>query len=107
MALSKIWSAFILIAILVAGYKTFNGDKQILSKMVTGKADDACDTVYYKIVGAVPPSVAANEDAYTKYLLGFGYKTEDSTHTATLLLALDTKNDSVVLCLQSRLGMLA
>lgn len=97
MALSRIWSAFILIAIFVAGYKTLNGDSKILSRMVTGKVDDAFDTAYYNIVGEVPKSVAADKEAYEKYLLGFGCKTSDSAHAATLLLANNVSNDSVKL----------
>lgn len=42
MALSKIWSAFIIIAILVAGFKAafFSDSKTIFSTMVTGKSGD-------------------------------------------------------------------
>jgi len=105
MALSKIWSAFILIAILVAGYKTINGDSKILSRMVTGKVDDACDTVYYHIVSDVPKSIAADKDAYEKYLLGFGYKTEDSIHAATLLLANNSSNDSIAILKSSNASL--
>jgi spore maturation protein SpmA/spore maturation protein SpmB len=42
MALSRIWSAFIIIALLSAGYKLFfvKGNEQILGSMVTGKSGD-------------------------------------------------------------------
>src|SRR5260221_12787529 len=42
MALSRIWAAFILISIVVAGarYAFVPADKEILSSMVTGKAGD-------------------------------------------------------------------
>ena len=41
MALSRIWSAFILIAILVAGYKFFIGENNyVFTSMVTGKTGD-------------------------------------------------------------------
>ncbi len=41
MALSRIWSAFIIVAILVAAVKFIKGDeKQVLSSMVTGKKGD-------------------------------------------------------------------
>lgn len=41
MALSRIWSAFILMAILVAGYKFFiAGNDTVFTSMVTGKAGD-------------------------------------------------------------------
>ena len=42
MALSRIWSAFIIIAFLVASFKFFSGkEKAIFSAMVTGKAGDS------------------------------------------------------------------
>jgi spore maturation protein SpmA/spore maturation protein SpmB len=42
MALSRIWSAFIIIALFSAGYKLFfvKGNEQILGSMVTGKSSD-------------------------------------------------------------------
>jgi spore maturation protein SpmA len=42
MALSRIWSAFVLIAVLVAAFKYFsgNGERQIFSNMVIGKNGD-------------------------------------------------------------------
>lgn len=42
MALSRIWSAFIIIALFSAGYKLFfvKGNEQILGSMVTGKSGD-------------------------------------------------------------------
>ena len=49
MALSRIWSAFIIIAILVAGYTCLfvKGGQTIFSKMVVGKAGDTSNTIYY------------------------------------------------------------
>src|SRR5258708_6376010 len=42
MALSRIWSAFIIIAVLIASYKFFSGkEKTIFTSMVTGKAGDS------------------------------------------------------------------
>ncbi len=43
MALSRIWSAFIIIAMLVASFKFFagSGEKQVFSSMVIGKAGDS------------------------------------------------------------------
>ncbi|TAL40550.1 MAG: spore maturation protein, partial [Chitinophagaceae bacterium] len=42
MALSRIWSAFIIIAILVAGFKYFSGNgKQVFTSMVIGKSGDS------------------------------------------------------------------
>lgn len=53
MALSRIWSAFILTAILVALYKcVFFGDSDIFSWMVIGKADDIANPL--KVDGIIP-----------------------------------------------------
>jgi spore maturation protein SpmA len=88
MALSRIWSAFIIIAIAVAGYKCFVGqDKAIFSRMVTGKADDAYDTVYYQMNGNPQAGGFANAEAFTKYISAYGYKQADSVHPATVVIA--------------------
>jgi spore maturation protein SpmA len=52
MALSRIWSAFIIVAIIVACFRSFSGDEKIFSRMVTGKADDAYDSVSYVMSGS-------------------------------------------------------
>lgn len=52
MALSRIWSAFIIIAVLVAGYKCFFlGETQIFSWMISGKASDPANP--YKVDGVI------------------------------------------------------
>jgi hypothetical protein len=52
MALSRIWSAFIIIAILVAGIRMMTGDNKIFTRMVVGKSSDKYDSVYYYAVGS-------------------------------------------------------
>ena len=53
MALSRIWSAFILIAVFVAGIKfCFFGNTEIFSWMVVGKADDVTNPL--KVDGIIP-----------------------------------------------------
>ncbi len=53
MALSRIWSAFILIAVFVAGIKfCFFGNTEIFSWMVVGKADDITNPL--KVDGIIP-----------------------------------------------------
>lgn len=87
MALSRIWSAFIIIAITVAGYKCFfAGDKNMFSRMVTGKADDAYDTVYYQMAGAPQTAGFISAEAFTRYVAAYGYKLSDSIHPATVLI---------------------
>ena len=52
MALSRIWSAFIIIAIFVAGIKCFFfGETQIFSWMISGKADDPLNP--FKVDGVI------------------------------------------------------
>jgi spore maturation protein SpmA len=88
MALSRIWSAFIIIAIVVAGYKCFFiSDKAIFSRMVTGKADDAYDTVYYQMAGNPQSAGFSSAESFSKYISGYGYKQADSLHPATVAIA--------------------
>jgi len=78
MALSKIWAAFILVAVLVAGYKNFSGqDKDIISRMVSGKASDTYDTVYYQPLTGLPADLAQKA-------IAFGWLPADSLHPATI-----------------------
>lgn len=97
MALSRIWSAFILIAIVVASFKYVSGDVDIYSRMVTGKADDARDTVYYQLQGTPDKIEQGN---YQKSLLEYGYKPADSAHAAQVIIATGMDNDSVKLLQQ-------
>lgn len=94
MALSRIWAAFILIAIGVAGFSYFSGDATVYTRMVTGRADDAYDTVYYQLQGT--PDKIGYEN-YQKLLLGYGYRPADSAHTAQVIIISDPGNDSVKL----------
>ncbi len=92
MALSRIWSAFILIAIAVGCYKYISGtDPKIYSRMFSGRADDAYDTTYYKIIGADTATGFASVDAFGKHLAGYGYLHEDSLHQATIILTGNNK----------------
>ncbi|MBS1773572.1 MAG: spore maturation protein [Bacteroidetes bacterium] len=88
MALSRIWSAFIIIAISVAAYKCFmSNDKTIFSRLVTGKADDAYDTVYYQMQGNPQSAGFSSVEGFNKYISGFGYVPADSLHPASIIIA--------------------
>ena len=78
MALSRIWSAFIVIAIAMAGYKCFSGDGKVLSRMLTGKADDAYDTIYYNSPAPAPEQV--------KHMAEYGYLLSDSLHPPAIMI---------------------
>ncbi|PZF73765.1 nucleoside recognition domain-containing protein [Taibaiella soli] len=97
MALSRIWAAFIIIAIAVASFKcVFSGDKNIYSRMVTGKADDAYDTVYYQMIGAPDRAVAASPEAFVHNLQSYAFMPADSAHPAKLILTANLNTDTVV-----------
>jgi len=80
MALSRIWAAFIIIAVAVAGFKCLSGDQKVLSRMLTGKADDAYDTTRYQADPIPAP-------ALQKHLEDYGYVLADSQHRPTVLIA--------------------
>lgn len=88
MALSRIWSAFIIIAILMAGYKCFfvQGQQDIFSRMVTGKSDDAYN--YYAVGGVA-------DEAFVKKTAPFAYHRTDKITDASIIITADVKNDSV------------
>ena len=78
MALSRIWSAFILIAIIVATCKIafFNGGKEIYSRMVVGKQGD---TAYTKTID----SAALSATIINKISQHKEYKEGDIIYTKT------------------------
>lgn len=96
MALSRIWSAFIITAILVAAFQCFvGGDEQIFGRMVIGKADDAYNITYYTTVGNPTASGFKSPDIFAGHIQGYGYTPADSAHRPTVILANSLKEDSV------------
>lgn len=96
MALSRIWSAFIIIAIVVAGFKLyFSNDSQIFNRMVTGKSDDAYDSTSYIMAGKPEKFGFASRAAFSKFIEGYGYIKKDSVKQASVLIADDMTADSV------------
>src|SRR5215213_9923149 len=95
MALSRIWSAFIIIAIVVAGIRMLAGDEKIFNKMVVGKSSDKYDTVFYATVGS--PVNLNLSPKYADFLKGYGYYKADSMHKPTVLLADNLASDSAVI----------
>src|SRR5919206_3458286 len=97
MALSRIWSAFIIVAVLVAASKwLIGGDNQIFSRMVVGKSDDPYDSVYYTLIGA-PQKGSITKEGFAKYLAGYGYVKSDSLHPAGVVITDNAAVDSVAL----------
>ena len=76
MALSRIWSAFILVAFLVAGIKMIGGDEKIFNRMVVGKSSDKHDSVFYYAIGSPVNQKLSSE--YAGFLKEYGYFKVDS-----------------------------
>ena len=93
MALSRIWSAFIIVAILVAGVRMMTGDNKIFTRMVVGKSSDKYDSVYYYAIGS--PLTQKLSPKYAEFLKEYGYYKTDSVKTASVLLTDNLSNDSV------------
>ncbi len=62
MALSRIWSAFIIIAMVMAGYKCFfvDGQNDVFTRMVTGSSNDVNNYVIIGNIRSVPDSSKEN-----------------------------------------------
>jgi spore maturation protein SpmA/spore maturation protein SpmB len=104
MALSKIWAAFIIVAVLTAAYKWIvNDDQNIFSRMVVGRADDAYDTVYYAAIGDPGRNGIVSKENFSKNLLSYGYKPADSAHKPTVLITDNVHADSVSIFQNSNL----
>jgi spore maturation protein SpmA/spore maturation protein SpmB len=95
MALSRIWSAFIIIAVLVAVIRMIGGDKAIFNRMVVGKSSDPYDSVYY--VGIGSPLNQKLSPRYRDFLKEYGYAKRDSAHQANILLTDNLSHDSVAI----------
>jgi spore maturation protein SpmA len=95
MALSRIWSAFIIIAFLVAGVKMLSGDEKIFTRMIVGKSSDKYDSVYYYAIGS--PLNQQLSPKYAEFLKEYGYFRADSVNKATVLLTDKLSHDSVAI----------
>ena len=95
MALSRIWSAFIIVAFFVAGIKMVSGDEKIFSRMVVGKSSDKYDSVYYVATGS--PLTQGLSPKYADFLKEYGYYKVDSINKASILLTDNLTSDSIIL----------
>lgn len=93
MVLSRIWSAFIIIAVLVASVRMMAGDETIFNRMVVGKSSDRYDSVFYAAVGS--PVNQNLSPSYGAFLKEYGYFKADSLHQPSVLLADNLNHDSV------------
>jgi spore maturation protein SpmA/spore maturation protein SpmB len=95
MALSKIWSFFIIIAFAVAGIKMVVGDEKIFTRMVVGKSSDKYDSIFYVAVGT--PVNQKLSPKYADFLKEYGYYKTDDTKKASVLLTDNLLSDSVTI----------
>lgn len=93
MVLSRIWSAFIIIAVVVAGVRMFSGDEKIFTRMVVGKSSDKYDSTFYVAIGS--PLNQKLSPKYADFLKEYGYYKTDSVKQATILLTDNLSHDSV------------
>jgi spore maturation protein SpmA/spore maturation protein SpmB len=95
MALSRIWSAFIIIAIAMAGYKCIfvNGQSDIFTRMVTGKSDDAYN---YIAIGNAAYNGFATVDSFAKKAKAFGYNKVDNTKDANTIVTNNVLADTII-----------
>lgn len=95
MALSRIWAAFIITAVLVAAFKwIFSGDETIFNRMVVGRVDDPYDSVAYVMAGSPEKMGYSSKEAFTKYVNSYGYSLKDSVQQAKLIITDDPNSDS-------------
>ena len=69
MALSRIWAAFIIIAIVAASFKYFSGGKDIYNRMVVGKSGDTSKTKTLDSA-SLSPSIISTLNASKEYKSG-------------------------------------
>ena len=105
MALSRIWSAFIIIAIAVAGVKFFfaEGERQVFTSMVIGKSGDSLKVKEMNI-GATDPAIVNALDTVSRFQQGrLVYKKEGNKIIAlkpqTANGIIETCKDAVNICI--------
>jgi spore maturation protein SpmA/spore maturation protein SpmB len=95
MALSRIWSAFIIIAVMVAGIRMFSGDEKIFTRMAVGKSSDKYDSTFYVAIGS--PINQKLSPKYADFLKEYGYFSTDNISKATILLSDNLAADSATI----------
>jgi spore maturation protein SpmA len=111
MALSRIWSAFIIVAIIVAAAKFISGnEKQVFSAMVTGKKGDSVQVKEMNVTAANPALLKAFDSSHLVQQGDLIYKKDGEKIVAIKLQVangiIDTCWDAVEICLKL-VGILA
>jgi spore maturation protein SpmA/spore maturation protein SpmB len=111
MALSRIWSAFVIVSVLVALVKfSFTDEKQVLTSMVTGKKGDSVLVKVQPVATANPQLVGALDSNARVQQGDLIYKREGDRLTAVKVQGangiIDTCWDAVEICIKL-IGVLA
>jgi len=93
MTLTKIWSAFVIIAFTVGAFRMASGDEKIFNRMVTGKSSDRYDSVFYYALGQ--PENMGLSASYPDLLKEYGFFATDQPAKAGYLLHDLRSDDSV------------
>jgi hypothetical protein len=102
MALSRIWSAFIIIAVLVAASRAvFSVTARFLAEWLPVRLMMPYDTVRYQMIGSPEAAGVMGKDAFVKYLANYAYVPADSVHKPAVIISQNVTADSVRL-LQSQ-----
>jgi spore maturation protein SpmA/spore maturation protein SpmB len=93
MALSRIWSAFVIIAITMAAFHwVVRGNEVIFNRMVVGKADD---TYSYVLTGYDGDTTAASRTAFVNSIKPYGFARRDSAKDFRYIITNDMASDTV------------
>jgi len=93
MALSRIWSAFIIIAVVVAAFQWLvNGNNVIFNRMVVGKADE---TYPYVLTGYDKDTTKASRDAFVSSIKPYGFVRKDSAKDFRFIITDNPASDTV------------
>lgn len=94
MTLSKIWTAFIVISILVASYKTFlvPGNKDVFGKMVSGTSKDV---QHYYPIGIPADKGFVTIDSFSTVVKKYGFQRAENLQQADFVVVNNTSDDSL------------
>src|SRR4026208_2544802 len=94
MILSRIWTAFIIISVVVAAYHwIFRGNEIIFNRMVTGKADDR---YAYVMTGGIDGDTSSEvKNAFVSRMKLYGFEKKDSAKEAKYIISDDPNSDTV------------
>lgn len=93
MALSRIWSAFVIIAITVAAFHWLvQGNEVIFNRMVVGKADD---NYPYVLAGNEVDTTIATRTAFINSIKPYGFVKKDSAKDFKYIITNDALSDTV------------